>query len=410
MKCRHCNNPLKHVFADLAYSPISNAMLTEEKLHEPESYYPLKVFVCENCFLVQVDEFEQAENIFDSDYTYFSSISKTWLKHTGDYADMMMGRFQFDTNTQVIEIASNDGCLLQHFLGYNVAVLGVDPTANTAKLAEERGVKTMVDFFGVDLAREKLVNNGIKADLLIGNNVLAHVPDINDFVKGMKIVLNETGIITIEFPHLLNLVKYNQFDTIYHEHFSYLSLSSVKTIFERFGLEIFDVEEIPTHGGSLRIFAKHEENNTLTVSQNVQMIINNEVNAGMHEVSYYTGFQKNIDDIKYAALDFLINEKRKGKKIIGYGAAAKGNTFLNYCGIKGTDIINFVVDASPFKQGRFLPGSHISVVDAEQIEKYKPDYIIILPWNIKNEIQEQLSFIREWGGKFITFIPDLKVI
>ena len=409
MKCRHCGTPLTNVFADLDYSPISNAMLTVEKLHEPESYFPLKVFVCEKCYLVQVDEFEQADKIFDADYTYFSSISKTWLKHTRNYADMMMKRFQFDENSQVIEIASNDGCLLQNFLEYNVSVLGVDPTANTAKLAEERGVRTLVDFFGESMATEKLVGNGIKADLLIGNNVLAHVPDINDFVKGMKVALKEKGIITIEFPHLLNLVNYNQFDTIYHEHFSYLSLNAVKMIFESFEIEIFDVDEIPTHGGSLRIFAKHKENDSISISENVQNIIDKEVKAGMLDVSYYTGFQHNIDDVKYTALTFLIEEKRKGKRIIGYGAAAKGNTFLNYCGIKGTDILEFVVDASPYKQGRFLPGSHIPVVDAERIKEFKPDYVVILPWNIKDEIKEQLSFIREWGGEFVTFIPALNI-
>jgi 2-polyprenyl-3-methyl-5-hydroxy-6-metoxy-1,4-benzoquinol methylase len=409
MKCRHCNNALNQVFADLAFSPISNAMLTEEKLHQPERYYPLKVYVCDKCYLVQVDEFEQADKIFDSDYTYFSSISKTWIRHTKDYVDMMMERFQFDESSQVIEIASNDGCLLQHFLEYEVPVLGVEPTANTAKLAEDRGVKSIVDFFGESFVHENLLNEGIQADLLIGNNVLAHVPDINDFVKGLKTALKPGGVITIEFPHLLNLVKYKQFDTIYHEHFSYLSLSAVTTILEHFGLTIFDVHEIPTHGGSLRIFARHTENTELAVTGAVKKKLNEEKDAGMLEISYYTGFQNQIDNIKYTALNFLIEEIQKGKKIIGYGAAAKGNTFLNYIGVKGTDLIKFVVDASPFKQGRFLPGSHIPVVDEEAVREYKPDYVIILPWNLKDEISDQLSYIRDWDARFVTFIPEQNI-
>lgn len=409
MKCRHCNNPLQYVFADLAYSPISNAMLTQDKLQKSEEYFPLKVFVCDKCFLVQVDEIQEADKIFDSEYTYFSSFSTTWLKHTKNYVDLMMKKFNYDENSQVIEIASNDGCLLQNFLEYKVPVLGIDPTSNTAELAEKRGVKTLVEFFGAKLAQQKLVDQGIQADLLIGNNVLAHVPDINDFVKGMKIALKDTGVITMEFPHLMKLVEQNQFDTIYHEHFSYLSLNSVNTIFKNFGLEIFDVEELPTHGGSLRIYAKHQENNSISMSPKVESLIQTEIEAGMKDVNYYLGFQKKIEQIKYDALIFLIGEKRKGKKIIGYGAASKGNTFINYCGIKGTDIISFVVDASPFKQGKFLPGSHIPVLGKEKIKTVKPDFVIILPWNIKAEVIEHLSFIRDWGGKFVTFIPETKV-
>lgn len=409
MKCRHCNNPLQYVFADLAYSPISNAMLTQDKLQKSEEYFPLKVFVCDKCFLVQVDEIQEADKIFDSEYTYFSSFSTTWLKHTKNYVDLMMKKFNYNENSQVIEIASNDGCLLQNFLEYKVPVLGIDPTSNTAELAEKRGVKTLVEFFGAKLAQQKLVDQGIQADLLIGNNVLAHVPDINDFVKGMKIALKDTGVITMEFPHLMKLVEQNQFDTIYHEHFSYLSLNSVNTIFKNFGLEIFDVEELPTHGGSLRIYAKHQENNSISMSPKVESLIQTEIEAGMKDVNYYLGFQKKIEQIKYDALIFLIGEKRKGKKIIGYGAASKGNTFINYCGIKGTDIISFVVDASPFKQGKFLPGSHIPVLGKEKIKTVKPDFVIILPWNIKAEVIEHLSFIRDWGGKFVTFIPETKV-
>ena len=409
MNCRHCNNHLKHVFADLAYAPISNDMLTEKQLNLGENYYPLKVYVCHNCYLVQLDEFKKVDEIFNSEYTYFSSISKTWIKHTKDYVDMMVKRFNFDSRSLVIEIASNDGCLLKNFVNYKIPVLGVEPTANTAEKAENSGVRTIVEFFSSDFAKFQLVKKKSKADLIIGNNVLAHVPDINDFVNGMKLALNEDGIITMEFPHLLNLVNDCQFDTIYHEHFSYLSLIAVKSIFEKQGLVIFDVEEINTHGGSLRIFAKHEENSTHPISLRVNNLIEKEINEGLKTIQYYEDFQARVDKIKYDAISFLIEQKRKGKKIIGYGAASKGNTLINYCGIKGVDLINFVVDASPYKQNKYLPGSHIPVLDESHVRKIKPDYIIILPWNLKNEISNQLDYIRDWGGKFVTYIPELNV-
>ena len=409
MKCRHCQKELKHVFANLVYSPVSNAMLSADQLNEPESYFPLKIFVCHNCFLVQVDEMEKADNIFDEEYTYFSSFSTSWLAHSKRYVDMMKDRFQFDEKSQVIEIASNDGYLLQYFKEYNIPVLGIDPTANTAAEAEKKGIKTIVDFFGAELAQAQLVEKGIKGDLILGNNVLAHVPDINDFVKGMKIALASKGVITMEFPHLMRLVEDCQFDTIYHEHFSYLSFMAVKRIFESQGLEMFDVEELTTHGGSLRIFAKHKDDATKEISTRVNELINKEIKQGMDTVEYYSNFQERVDNIKYDTLSFLINAKKEGKKIIGYGAAAKGNTLINYCGIKGTDIIEFVVDASPYKQNKYLPGSHIPVVGKDEIEKYKPDYVIILPWNLKKEISEQLSFIREWGGKFVIFIPGISI-
>jgi SAM-dependent methyltransferase len=384
-------------------------MLKESQLNEPEVFFPLKIFVCHNCYLVQVDEMEKAEAIFDSEYTYFSSYSSSWLAHAKKYAEMMIDRFHFNEQSLVLEIASNDGYLLQYFKERNVPVLGVDPTANTAKVAIEKGIETIIDFFGAEFAREKLVQKGIKADLILGNNVLAHVPDINDFVKGVKIALKDTGVVTFEFPHLMQLVKYHQFDTIYHEHFSYYSFFAVKRIFESQGLEMFDVEELPTHGGSLRIFAKHKEDKTKEISPNVSDLLRREEELGMNTLDYYSNFQEKTDTIKYTVWDFLIRARKEGKKVIGYGAAAKGNTLLNYCGVKGDDLIQFVVDLSPHKQDKYLPASHILVRDLDSIKEYKPDYVIILPWNLKEEISGQLDFIRQWGGKFVTFVPDLKV-
>lgn len=407
MNCRHCKSVLSTVFADLAYAPVSNSMFNKSDLNVPEMYFPLKVFVCQKCFLVQIDEVEQSDKIFNDEYTYFSSFSSSWLAHSKRYVDMMVDRFQFNSHSQIIEIASNDGYLLQYFKEYGIPVLGIDPTANTAREAEKRGVKTIVDFFGQEFARQKLVAKGIKADLLLGNNVLAHVPDINDFVKGLKTALKDDGVITIEYPHLLKLIEFCQFDTIYHEHFSYLSFYSVKRIFEAFDLEMFDVEEISTHGGSLRIFAKHKNDQSKVISPRVNELIEAEIKSGITNLNFYSGFQNKIDRIKYDTISFLIEQKKKNKKIIGYGAASKGNTLINYCGIKNTDIINFVVDASPFKQNKYLPGSHIPVVDRSKILEYKPDYVIILPWNLKNEIRNELSFIRDWGGKFVIFVPEL---
>lgn len=410
MNCRHCKCKLENVFADLAFSPISNDMLKKKDLLSVENYYPLKVFVCENCLLVQLDEFKKAGDIFNEEYTYFSSFSSTWIEHTKKYTDQMIERFGFDSNSLVVEIASNDGCLLQHFVKNNVPVLGIEPTANTAKEARKKGVDTLIEFFSTELAKNEFVQKEKSADLIVGNNVLAHVPDINDFVKGMKLALNKTGVITMEFPHLMKLVEDCQFDTIYHEHFSYLSLLAVKNIFESQGLEVFDVDEISTHGGSLRIYAKHIENNLLNISQNVTGLLKKEKEMGMDQMIFYADFQNRIDKIKYDTLSFLIDEKQKGKKIVGYGAASKGNTLINYTGIKGTDLIEFVVDASPFKQDKFLPGSHIPVVSEERIKQYKPDYVIILPWNLKNEISNQLDYIKVWGGKFVYFIPEKTII
>lgn len=407
MQCRFCKTELEHVFIDLVNSPASNSFLSKEQLNEPETFYPLKVYTCHQCFLVQVDEYKKSDAIFDSNYVYFSSYSNSWLKHAKAYTDMMTDRFGYNENSLVIEVASNDGYLLQYFKEKNIPVMGIEPTANTAEVAIGKGIKTVIEFFGAELADRFSNNWDVKADLLLGNNVLAHVPDIVDFVLGMKLILKDTGVVTMEFPHLMQLVDNNQFDTIYHEHFSYLSFHTVKEIFASQGLEMFDVEEIPTHGGSLRIFAKHAEDETKTISDNVARLLKKESDKGLNTLAYYDNFQQKALGVKLGITEFLIRQKRAGKKVAAYGAAAKGNTLLNYCGIKN-DLIDFVVDANPHKQNKFLPASHIPVVAEEYLKQAKPDYVIILPWNLKDEIADQLSYIREWGGKFIIPIPALQ--
>lgn len=408
MNCRFCNNTLTNTFIDLVNSPASNSFLTLEQLNEPETFFPLRVFTCDKCFLVQIDEYKQSEAIFNGDYVYFSSFSTSWLTHVKSYVELMTNRFGLNKDSQVIEIASNDGYLLQYFVEKNIPVLGIEPTENTAKVAIEKGVNTITRFFGTELANE-LSKNGTKADLFLGNNVLAHVPDIVDIVKGIKIILKPQGVVTIEFPHLMQLVDNNQFDTIYHEHFSYLSFYSVKQIFEAQGLEMFDVEEIPTHGGSLRIYAKHKEDNSKIVSENVSQLINKEIAKGINTLTYYEDFGQKVSKVKLDFLDFLIQQKRNNKKVAGYGAAAKGNTLLNFCGIKN-DMIDFVVDRNPAKQNMFLPASHIPVYAEAALKVNKPDYIIIFPWNLKVEVIEQLSYAREWGAKFVIPIPYLEII
>jgi C-methyltransferase C-terminal domain/Putative zinc binding domain/Methyltransferase domain len=407
MNCRFCNHPLKIEFIDLINSPASNSFLTKEQLIEPETFFPLKVFACEKCFLVQVDEYKKSDAIFNEDYVYFSSYSTSWLAHAKHYVDLMITRFGFNEKSKVIEIAANDGYLLQYFKERHVPVLGIEPTRNTAEVAISKGIETMTEFFGTNFAKV-LANKGVKADLLLGNNVLAHVPDINDFVAGMKIALKTEGVITMEFPHLMQLVDNNQFDTIYHEHFSYLSFYTVKQIFESRGLEMFDVEEIPTHGGSLRIYAKHQEDTTKSVSGNVEKLIAKEINKGIIDLNYYKGFQERAEKIKLDLWSFLIEQKRQGKKVAAYGAAAKGNTLLNYCGIKN-DLIAFVVDANPHKRDKFLPASHIPVVNEEVLKAEKPDYVIILPWNLTTEITAQLSYIKEWNAQFVAAIPNVTI-
>lgn len=408
MNCRFCNQPLTEGFVDLQNSPASNSFLSKEQLNETEAYFPLNIFVCGSCHLVQIDEYKDAQEIFDSEYVYFSSYSKSWLAHAKHYCDMMTDRFGFNANSQVIEIASNDGYLLQYFLEKGIPVLGVEPTANTAAVAKEKGIDSIIKYFGVATA-EEMLKNGQKADLLLGNNVLAHVPDINDFVGGMKLVLKEDGVITMEFPHLYQLVKYNQFDTIYHEHFSYLSFTTVSKIFEAAGLEMIDVQELPTHGGSLRIFAKHKGNSTHARTQNVDDLLKKEDDAGMNSMDYYRGFQTACETIKTDFLSFLIDAKKAGSKVAGYGAAAKGNTLLNYCGVK-KDMISYVVDANPHKQNKYLPGSHIPVVNEDVLKSDQPEFVIIFPWNLKEEIMNQLSYIREWGGKFVIAIPEVSIL
>ncbi len=408
MKCRFCKTELKHTFIDLLNSPASNSFLTEDQLNEPEVFFPLKVYTCHNCFLVQVDEYKKSDAIFDSNYVYFSSYSKSWLEHARKYTEKMISRFGFGKDALVVEIASNDGYLLQYFKQNSIPVLGIEPTANTAAVAKDKGIESVVDFFCVRLAKELAAENR-KADLLLGNNVLAHVPDIIDFVGGMKIILKDSGVITMEFPHLLQLVENNQFDTIYHEHFSYLSFGTVKRIFESQGLEMFDVEEIPTHGGSLRIYAKHFEDNIHQVTPHVEALLRKEKSVGLDKLEYYTNFQQKALNIKLSFVDFLVRQKQSGTKVAAYGAAAKGNTLLNFCGIKN-DLIDFVVDANPSKQNKYLPASHIPVVDEKSILEQKPDYVIIFPWNIKDEIIQQLSYIRGWGGKFVIAIPHLQIL
>ncbi|MGZ3854585.1 MAG: methyltransferase domain-containing protein, partial [Flavisolibacter sp.] len=376
MKCRFCKTELEHVFIDLVNSPASNSFLTKEQLNEPEVFYPLKVYTCSNCFLVQIDEYKKSDDIFNGDYVYFSSYSTTWLAHAKRYTEKMISRFGFSSKSQVVEIASNDGYLLQYFRQKDVPVLGIEPTGNTAKIAMGKGINTIVDFFGVRLAKE-LVSKGIKADLLLGNNVLAHVPDIIDFVGGMKILLKDNGVVTMEFPHLVQLIDNSQFDTIYHEHFSYLSFYTVREIFASQGLELFDVEELTTHGGSLRIYAKHKEDRTKTISPNVGILLQTEISRGVTQLSYYNNFGNKAMKVKLGLLSFLTEQKKAGKKVAAYGAAAKGNTLLNYCGIKN-DLIEYVVDANPNKQDKYLPASHIPVLDERHLKNHKPDYVLIL--------------------------------
>lgn len=406
MRCRHCGTPTSHVLIDLINQPPSNSFLTEGQLDEPEVYYPLKIFVCPNCYLVQVDEYKKSQDIFSDEYIYFSSYSSSWVAHAKAYVDMAVDRFKLTGTSLVMEIASNDGYLLQHCVEKGIPCLGIEPTGGTADAAEEKGVPTIREFFSEELALQ-LTEKGQKADLLLGNNVLAHVPDINGFVKGLKVALNESGVITMEFPHLMNLIEQKQFDTIYHEHFSYLSLSSVRTIFSAHGLTIFDVERIPTHGGSLRVYACHSERE-VQIEAAVNGLIAEEAEKGLQGLSYYEGFQDQANTVKSNLLSFLISQKKDRKTVAAYGAAAKGNTLLNYCGIKN-DLVSFCVDVSPHKQGLFMPGSHIPVLAPDALKEEQPDFVLILPWNIKDEVVKQHAYIADWGGHFVTAIPELKI-
>lgn len=408
MHCRFCNHTLKHVFLDLVNSPPSNSFLTEQELLEPEVFYPLKLYVCEACFLVQIDEYKKSADIFSGRYAYFSSVSSTWLAHANKYVDMIIDRLELNSQSTVVEIASNDGYLLQYFNARGIPNMGIEPSANVAEIAKQKGINVITEFFDTHLAG-RLRKQGVRADLIIGNNVLAHVPNINDFVAGLKLLLEIDGVITMEFPHLMQLMDNNQFDTIYHEHFSYFSFSTVEKIFNSKGLVVFDVENLKTHGGSLRIYAGHAASHAHRNSDNVIDMRNAEISAGMNRLDYYKHFQTQADKVKIELVDFLIKQKKKGKRIAAYGAAAKGNTLLNYCGIK-KDLLDFVSDASRHKQGKFLPGSHIPVCSPEAIAEKKPDYVLILPWNIQDEIMLQLEYIKKWNGRFVVPIPKLKVI
>jgi SAM-dependent methyltransferase len=401
-----CGTRLEHTFVDLGMSPLCESYVPAEKLNQMEPFYPLHVYVCQKCFLVQLEEYVSPEAIF-TEYAYFSSYADSWVEHMRRYADLITDRLHLGRQSFVVEVASNDGYLLQHFVKKGIPVLGIEPAANVAKVAVEKGVPTLVKFFGETTARE-LVAEGKRADLICGANVFAQVPRPNDFVKGLAILLKPEGVITLEFPHLMRLMAENQFDTIYHEHFSYFSFLSAQTLFAAQGLTLFDVEELPTHGGSLRIYARHAADASKPVTERAQELRRREVDAGFLRLETYAGFGEQVKETKRKLLEFLISARRAGKKVVGYGAPGKGNTLLNYCGIR-TDFLDFTVDRSPYKQGKFLPGTHIPIYAPDRIREVRPDYVLILPWNFKDEIMKQMADIRSWGGSFVVPIPEAKV-
>ena len=407
MKCRHCAAELTLPLVDLGTSPPSNAYLTEPSLHAPEKWFPLRVLVCQECWLVQTEDFAQADELFDAEYAYFSGFSESWLAHSEKYAADTVQRFDLTAKSHVVEVAANDGYLLQYFKIRDIPCTGVEPTASTAAAARAKGIAIVEDFFGVRLAKE-LISNGKQADLTAANNVLAHVPDINDFVAGFAVLLKPQGIATFEFPHLLKLMAENQFDTIYHEHFSYLSLSAVERIFKANGLSVFDVEQHTTHGGSLRVFAQRSDTGQQSRNARVDALLDRESLAGMLNAAYYSDFQTKAEQVKNGLLVFLLQAKRNGKSVAAYGAAAKGNTLMNFAGIR-PDLISFVVDRNPAKQGKFMPGSRIPIWAETEITKRRPDYVVILPWNLRNEVMTQLHYIKGWGGQFVTAVPSLQV-
>lgn len=407
MKCRHCKRQLEHIFLDLGFAPPSNAYLTAEELAQAETYFPLKLYVCNTCWLVQTEDYARADELFRSDYAYFSSISTIWLKHAKDYAAMIRKRLNLGANSFVIEVASNDGYLLKNFVEAGIPCLGIEPTDSTAAAAEKIGIPVIREFFG-EVLSNRLAQEGKLADLIVGNNVYAHVPDINDFTLGLKRALKPGGTISLEFPHLMRLIEQNQFDTVYHEHFSYLSLTTVRALFESVGLSVYDVEELPTHGGSLRVYGCHATDSR-NISQAVNELISAEEKNGLLDVGMYREFQSRANKVKDELLSFLLEQKKAGKKVVAYGAAAKGNTLLNYAGVKG-DLLPAVFDAAPSKQGKLLPGSHIEIFAPDRLEEMKPDWVLILPWNIADEVVNQLSYIRTWGGQFVVSIPCLKMM
>jgi hypothetical protein len=404
LACRSCGTRIRQTFVDLGMSPLCQTHITVDQLNESESFYPLHAYVCHECFLVQLDEYVAPSDIF-TEYAYFSSYSESWVEHARRYAVEMTERLGLCADSRVVEIASNDGYLLQHFLGLGIPVLGIEPAANVAVVARQKGIPTTVCFLGQETARTIVAEAG-GADLLLGNNVLAHVPNLNDFVAGMKILLNPHGVITMEFPHLYRLMERNQFDTIYHEHFSYFSFYSVERVFARHGLTIFDVDELETHGGSLRIYAAHSEHAGWPATPRVDVLRQRELNDGVARLETYAAFADQVRETKRAILEFLIGAKRAGKTIVGYGAPGKGNTLLNYCGIR-QDFLDYTVDRNPYKKGKFTPGTRIPIYDPDQIRETRPDYILILPWNLKDEIAQQLSYVREWGGRFVVPIPKV---
>lgn len=404
--CRSCGSVDTRMFVDLGMSPLCETFLASNEIDRMEPFYPLYCYVCADCFLVQLKEYVTPEDIF-TEYAYFSSYSESWLEHARKYTDLVTERFSLGADSFVVELASNDGYLLQNFVKQGTPCLGIEPAANVAKVAEEKGVPTLVEFFGVACA-ENLASEGKTADLILGNNVLAQVPDLNDFVRGMQVLLKPGGIITIEFPHLLTLMRLNQFDTIYHEHFSYFSLISAQNVFRRHQLEIFDVEEIPSHGGSLRIYGRHEGDASKPTTDRLKELHAREIEAGFDRVDGYEGYSGQVEETKRALLEFLIDARRAGKTVVGYGAPGKGNTLLNYCGIR-SDFLDYTVDRNPYKHGRFLPGTHIPIFPPEKIDEVRPDYILILPWNLKKEIAKQLEYTREWGAQFVVPIPTLEV-
>ena len=407
MRCRHCNKKLTQSLVDLGTAPPSNAYLTEDRLDHPELWFPLRVLVCDSCWLVQTEDFARADELFDADYAYFSGFSSSWLVHSERYVDAMVERFELGEDSHVVEIAANDGYLLQYVKVRGIPCTGVEPTASTAAAARKKGISIVEDFFGVELAH-RMKSEGLSADLMAANNVLAHVPDINDFVAGFTKLLKPEGVATFEFPHLLKMIEQSQFDTIYHEHFSYLSLTAVQCIFEANGLTVFDVEELPTHGGSLRVFAQRSDHGSHILKSSVVTILDMEAAAGLTRFEGYVEFQERADRIKDELLEFLIKTKREGKRVAAYGAAAKGNTLMNYAGI-GPDLIEFVVDRNPAKAGKYMPGSRLPIVGEERIRETKPDYILILPWNLRDEIAQQVAYIREWGGQTVISVPCLKI-
>lgn len=406
MNCRHCGEVLKHTFLDLGFAPPSNAYLSEAELSAPEIYFPLKLKVCDSCWLVQTEDYAKAELFFSKDYAYFSSTSSSWLEHAARYAINMTERLGLGVDSFVIEVASNDGYLLKNFLAAGIPCLGIEPTASTAAAAEQLGIPVLREFFGEALGKQ-LAREGRQADLIAGNNVYAHVPDINDFTRGLKAALKPNGTITLEFPHLMRLIEYTQFDTVYHEHFSYLSLHTVSRIFAAAGLRVCDVEELPTHGGSLRVFGCHAEDARVD-SASLTAVLEAESDAGLRGLTVYEAFQQRADEVKNGLLSFLIEQKRAGKKVAAYGAAAKGNTLLNYAGVK-PDLLSFVCDAAPSKQGKYLPGSHIPILAPMTMLESQPDFVLILPWNIASEVKFQQASIRTWGGRFVVAVPQLAV-